>query len=585
MTDSDGAHIFPPRADDQRIIDAIAAQGGPFGLGIDGDFRKALGNFLGLSDAEILAHSVDDMWKHYLDDQGLVNAAEPFSFDLAAAGIEVGAGVAYGLTATAGDMVFDLPAHSAGDVLVLATYIARTDDLNDLALVSTPGWVELDAAERRVFSGSAMTQRVWTKVGDGVETTVTVTNGYVGGAGFSLACVAVSGVHPDIFDVTPITSHSKLQNNSANPTAVALTSTVDGSLMILFCGHSRPFGTHDGPTGYATAAANSFSSASVYAVTKEIEVAGLETPGPWNTTGVNPGADNLLMSLTLKPDDPDPDITEYIFGTTGTFSISGNNHNTPYFNLPGTRAYFNRSSSLETWQYSMSTPGDMSTISFELTHDWGTTQLQRAISFNPDRSKFYKIRRSTTGADSFVSADPFSVTEAGEVAGGNPETLTGVSTLAPIVTPVTPTAFVVPPGDLDLFVMSGDLADRSVYHYQMSIAGDAGTALPQGQVLDVSTEFDTNLFTMVYSPDGSKLFILGTNSGDVIIAQYDMALRFDVTTAVYSGKQITVTPLSTVLLGLFVWDNPAGGFQFNLTWPVGGASNGSAWAFDRYDAP
>jgi hypothetical protein len=82
MANSDGAHIFPPRADDQRVIDAIASQGGPFGGGIDYDFRQALGIFLGFSDAEILQHSVDDMWKHYLDSEGLVNAAEPFCFSL-----------------------------------------------------------------------------------------------------------------------------------------------------------------------------------------------------------------------------------------------------------------------------------------------------------------------------------------------------------------------------------------------------------------------------------------------------------------------------------------------------------------------
>lgn len=82
MTASDGAHIFPPRADDQRIIDAIAAQGGPFGFGVDEDFRRALGLFLGKSDAEIHNISVDDMWKLYLDSQGLVNAPEPFDFNL-----------------------------------------------------------------------------------------------------------------------------------------------------------------------------------------------------------------------------------------------------------------------------------------------------------------------------------------------------------------------------------------------------------------------------------------------------------------------------------------------------------------------
>ncbi len=216
-------------------------------------------------------------------------------------GIIVGDGVAYGLTATAGDMVFTLPAHNNGDLLALAHYLARTDDVNDLTLVTTAGWVELDAAEHVVTSGTAMTQRVWTKFGDGAETEVTVNNGYVGGAGFALACVPISGVDPAIFDVTPLAGHSRLQLNSSNPTAIQITTTVDGAVMLLFCGQGRTFDTYAPPAGYDDNANNSFSTATIYACSKKVVSAGLETPGPWNTTGVAISADNLLMSLTLLP--------------------------------------------------------------------------------------------------------------------------------------------------------------------------------------------------------------------------------------------------------------------------------------------
>ncbi len=284
---------------------------------------------------------------------------------------------------------------------------------------------------------------------------------------------------------------------------------------------------------------------------------------------------------------PDPDIDDYTFTKNGSHAISGNNHNTPYFNLPGTRCYFDRTTSVETWQYSMSTPGDMSTIAFELTHNWPpfVSQFQRAISFSPDRTKFYKIRRVSASSDNFISADPFSVLEAGDVSGGNPYTLTNVSAQTGFSTPLTPIAFVVAANNLDMYVLSGDVVDRAIYHHQMSIFGDAGSSTPQGQALDVSSEFDTNLFSMVYTPDGSKLFVVGTDSGAVIIAQYDMSTAYDVNTAVYSGKQITVTPAFTTLLGIFVWDNPSGGFQLNLTYPTGGNNNGFNWSFDQYDAP
>jgi len=218
-------------------------------------------------------------------------------------GVTVGAGVAFGQIAVNGNMVFNLPAHNETDLLLLTTYIARSDDINNFLLVSTPGWVEVPESVERVFSGSAMTQRMWYKFADGVETQVTINNQYAGGAGFSMACVPCAGVRsvaPAVFDVNPSQSHSKLQNNSPNPTAVQLTTNQDAAAMVLFCGHSRTFATYAPPTGYDDNAKNSFNGATVYCCSKIVSPAGLETPGPWNTTGVNSGADNLMMSVALK---------------------------------------------------------------------------------------------------------------------------------------------------------------------------------------------------------------------------------------------------------------------------------------------
>jgi len=289
--------------------------------------------------------------------------------------------------------------------------------------------------------------------------------------------------------------------------------------------------------------------------------------------------------LPLPPLTLDPDIDEYTLTTPDiNFTIAGNNHLTPWFNIAGDRVYFSRSTSVETWQYKMSPPGNLASITsgFELTHGWGTTQFQRGMAFTPNRAKVYKIRTASSSADSFISADPFSSEEMGEVAGGNPFTMTGVSALAGIGTPVSPLAFVVTPDNLNIFVQSQDVGDRAIYHYLMSVAGDAGTAVFQGQVIDASSEFATQLKGIIYSPSGDKLFILGDDGGTLRIAQYDLNPVFDVTTAVFSGKQITVTPLSQTLLSLFVWKNPAGGFNLYLTWPTGGASNGNQWQYDLY---
>jgi hypothetical protein len=229
------------------------------------------------------------------------------------------------------------------------------------------------------------------------------------------------------------------------------------------------------------------------------------------------------------------------------------------------------------------------TGNFEGTQNWKfLSQNMRSIALTPDRSKAYKIRRQSGTDDQWISADPFSVAALGDPA-QNPYALTNTEGSGNFTPPVEPGSFVVAPNNLDLFVAGKTTGDRAIYHHQMSVAGDASTATSQGQVLDLSSKFATFIYGIFYTPDGSKLFVLGDDGGTLKIAQYDLSPAYDVTSAVDASKEITVTPAHFAQvssnLSISVWEDPAGGFKLYLTYHDADNFNNTAMEFDVYEAP
>lgn len=292
------------------------------------------------------------------------------------------------------------------------------------------------------------------------------------------------------------------------------------------------------------------------------------------------------LKIPGTPLDIDPDIDEYILSASGVpVTLAANNHITPYFNLAGTRVVWARQSTFQTFQYELTTPGDLSTMTgnFEGVQNWKfLSQFMLSISLSPDRTKAYKIRRSG-GDDVLISADPFSAAALGDPAVTPYQLLNTENASFNFVTPVTPGAFVVAPNQQDVFIASKDAGDRSIRSFQMSVPGDASTLVAQTHVVDLNPTFATLILGMVYSPSGDKLFIMGDDSGTISIVQYDMSIAYDVRTAVDSGKSITITPAFTVNLSLFVWENPLGGFKLYTTYMDNDDINDIDLAFDLYD--
>lgn len=87
MADSDGGVLFPPRAQDPRVAELLTNLGITQGsLGIDEEFKLALGTDLGLTEAKIKHLTPNDMYHLWLRTNGLEGQNqepfdEPFKFD------------------------------------------------------------------------------------------------------------------------------------------------------------------------------------------------------------------------------------------------------------------------------------------------------------------------------------------------------------------------------------------------------------------------------------------------------------------------------------------------------------------------
>jgi hypothetical protein len=76
-------HIFPPREEDERVKDIIAAGGGITSDQIDIGyaFREACALLMGETAAWAINYSVDDVWDRYKVFSGITDTGEPFEVD------------------------------------------------------------------------------------------------------------------------------------------------------------------------------------------------------------------------------------------------------------------------------------------------------------------------------------------------------------------------------------------------------------------------------------------------------------------------------------------------------------------------
>ena len=213
-----------------------------------------------------------------------------------------------------------------------------------------------------------------------------------------------------------------------------------------------------------------------------------------------------------------------------SFSVSGQDA-TPYgiaFNSDGSKMYMVGVSSDSVHQYSLSTPFDLSTASYDSVSFSVTGQDTSPfdIVFNNDGSKMYIVGNTNDSVFQYTLSTPFDLSTASydsvsfSVAAqdGAPHGL----------------AF---SNDGSKMYMVGS-ANDSVYQYTLSTPFDLSTASYDNVSFSVTGQ-DTKPFDIVFNNDGSKMYIVGSYND--LVFQYTLSTPFDLSTASYDSVSFSVS--------------------------------------------
>jgi sugar lactone lactonase YvrE len=196
----------------------------------------------------------------------------------------------------------------------------------------------------------------------------------------------------------------------------------------------------------------------------------------------------------------------------------------------------------DVYQYTLSTPGDVSSASYDTgkTLSTGTQpNSPRGLFFSSDGSKLYIPAYTTSpfylyqydlGTDWDISTASY---------GGTHLDFSGESTN---VTGVT-------------FASDGytlylcDTTDTTIYQYTLGTAWDLSTASFASKTYDTGGE-TTNLLGLCISSDGYTMYII-SDSADTVF-QYTMGTQYDVSTSSYGGKFLLVSGQTSSPTGVFL---------------------------------
>jgi hypothetical protein len=249
-----------------------------------------------------------------------------------------------------------------------------------------------------------------------------------------------------------------------------------------------------------------------------------------------------------------------------------------FFSTDGTKAYLLGTSNNTVFQYTLSTPWDISTATYAskslvFSASFGESAIY-GIFITPDGSNLYAYGANTDRIYYFKLTTPWDIS-------------TGIRpNLYDVVTQVgSGTATGVKFGDngTKMYVLSSSTAEV-VYQYTLSTAYDILTASYASKSLTITTQ-DATMEDITFSSDGTKLYGVGNTNNTIY--QYTLSTPWDISTGSYASKSLAVgtqdtTPKGFVFSsdgtkGYICGDTNNGIYQYTLStaWDISTATYAS----------
>ena len=204
-----------------------------------------------------------------------------------------------------------------------------------------------------------------------------------------------------------------------------------------------------------------------------------------------------------------------------------------FFKPDGTKMYVFGQDHDKVYQYSLSTAWDVSTASYDSKYkEISEDSFPYGPFFKPDGTKMYMNGSANERVYQYTLSTAWDVS-----------TATYDSKYGSIRDDTCSIFF--KPDGTKLYVAEID-SDR-IYQYSLSTAWDISTLSSDGKYKDVTSE-DTFPSGVFFKPDGTKMYIIGTND---TVFQYTLSTAWDVSTATYDSVYKSMATEDTRMRALF----------------------------------
>jgi len=210
------------------------------------------------------------------------------------------------------------------------------------------------------------------------------------------------------------------------------------------------------------------------------------------------------------------------------------------FSSDGSKLYVIGTTNDTVYQYSLTTPWDISTASYTSVSfaPLGGETTPQSVLFKPDGTRMYVVGQTRDIVFSYDLTSAWDLSTAAFTP--RPWNLSTPfyfdKSFSVAAQDTNATGMFLGDGGTKLYVMGA--ANDTVYQYALSTANDISTASYSSISFSVASQ-ETTPTAVFFKTDGTSMYIVGT-TGDTIY-QYDLGTAWNVSTASYTAKSFSVT--------------------------------------------
>ena len=222
-------------------------------------------------------------------------------------------------------------------------------------------------------------------------------------------------------------------------------------------------------------------------------------------------------------------------GDAATFSTNGQDTQsyTVAVKPDGTKIYVASYNSDAVYQYDLSTAFDLSTASYNNVSFSFSSQMSqpRNIQFKSDGTEMYLLDASSYTIYQYTMSTPWDLS-----------TASYAYSFATTSTTITPRGLAFKSDGTKMYITDGSTTNQYVYKYDLSTAWrvDTATYSSSDGALNITAQFTNAANSVMFNPTGTKMHVY--DYGTRNLYEYDLSTAWDISTGSYNNVSVSLDP-------------------------------------------